>query len=315
MYDGNQPAMITEDEFERVQQIIDPTHTTRPKSKTYDFQLRNLFKCGECGFAITAERKFKNIKSTGERKEYVYYHCTGKNKQRKCNQPHLHVSEDQLIKQIKEKLFKYTIDPAFYQLAIKALAEEEDEIVAKDQSKTISRDSAIEKASQAITNLRRMRYNGEADDDAWYFAEMNSLEKNLETLQKDRNKAEYKSRNWREVANEVFTFARYAKEDFDSDDLEKKRTVIIKLGEKLSILDRTIQFTPNKYFIPIEKMNKKLKLAPEMVRTDSQQGEIGSIDLKNLDWLPQLDSNQVILPPELGSLHTSLHLLVCVVLP
>lgn len=50
---------------------------------------------------------------------------------------------------------------------------------------------------------------------------MSELENSLEMLQKDRNNAEYKARNWREVADEVFTFARYAKEDFDSDDLEK----------------------------------------------------------------------------------------------
>lgn len=310
IYDGNHPAMITEEEFERVQRIIDPVHTTRPKDRTYDFQLRNLFKCGECDFAITAEKKYKNIKSTGERKEYIYYHCTGKNKHINCNQPRLHVTEDKLMRQVKEKLSKYTIDPAFYELAIKALAEEEDEVVVKDQAKTSSRDNAIEKANQAIANLRRMRYNGEADDDAWYFAEMSILEKNLTTLQKDRNKAEYKARNWREVADEVFTFARYAKEDFDGDDLEKKRTVIIKLGEKLSILDRTIQFTPNKYFIPIEKMNDELNNAQNMVRTEnntekialkSKKTPVGSLAVPNesasyLDvntsWLRQLGSNQ-----------------------
>lgn len=310
IYDGNHPAMITQKEYERVQEIIDPIHTTRPKDRTYDFQLRNLFKCGECGFAITAEKKYKNIKSTGERKEYIYYHCTGKNKLKKCNQPHLHVAEDELIRQIKEKLSKYTIDPAFYKLAIKALAEEEDEVVYKDQAQTNSRDKAIEKATQAIVNLRRMRYNGEANDDAWYFAEMATLEKDLETLQKDRNEAEYKARNWREVADEVFTFARYAKEDFDGDDLEKKRTVIVKLGEKLSILDRTIQFTPNKYFIPIEKMNEKQNNAQGMVRTKnhtenitlkSKKTPVGSLAIPNesasfLDvntsWLRGLDSNQ-----------------------
>jgi site-specific DNA recombinase len=291
-YPGNQPALVTEDEFERVQQIIDPTHTTRPKDKTYDFLLRGLFKCGECGFAITAEEKHKDIKPTGERRYYTYYHCTGKNKKQKCSQARLHVNEDKLISQIKEKLSKYTVDPYFYQLAVEALAQEEDEIVTKDQAQTTSRDKAIEKAEQAIANLRRMRYNGEADDDAWYLAEMDSLEKNLEALQKDRNKAEYKARNWREVADEVFTFARYAKEDFDGDDLEKKRTVIVKMGEKLTLLDRTIQFTPNKYFIPIEKMNERLLQSPEMVRTGSQLGETGSNNVLNLAWLRGLDSNQ-----------------------
>jgi site-specific DNA recombinase len=286
IYSGNQPAMVTEDEFERVQQIIDPIHTTRPKDKTYNFLMRNLFKCGECSFAITAEQKYKTIKSTGERKAYIYYHCTGKNKQTKCSQPHMHVAEDELIRQIKEKLSRYTIAPGFYKLAIKALAEQEDEIVTKDQAQTDSRDKAIEKAKKSISNLREMRYKGEADDDAWYFDEMTKLESNLEMLQKDRNKAECNARNWREIADEVFNFARYAKEDFDADDLEKKRTVISKMGEKLTILDRTIQFTPNKYFIPIEEMNERLLQAPDMVRTGSRQGETGYNDVLNLAWLP-----------------------------
>lgn len=224
LYPGNHPAMISEEEFERVQQIIDPTHTTRPKDKTYNFQLRNLFRCGECGFAITAEQKRKSIKSTGEVKEYVYYHCTGKNKNIKCTQPKLHVNEDVLVDQIKDKLNKFTIDPDFYKLAIEALAQEEDEVVEKYTDQSDRHDKAIARTQNAINNLRRMRYNGEADDDSWYYAEMQTLDTKLEELQQKRNKNEYKARDWRAKADEVFTFARYAKEDFDNGDLEKKRS-------------------------------------------------------------------------------------------
>lgn len=292
LFNGTHTPMITEAEFEKVQQIIDPSHTTRPKDPETNFMLRNLFKCGECGFAITAERKYKTIKKTGERKAYIYYHCTGKNKKVKCTQPHSHVEETGLVKQIKEKLAKFAIVPDFYKLAIEALAQEEDEVVAKDQAKTLAHAKAIEKAQQAINNLRRMRYNGEADDDSWYFAEMKSLEDKLETLQGKRNESEYKARNWREVANEAFTFARYAQEDFESNDLEKQRTVVARLGTNLTIKDRTIQFTPNKYFIPIEKMNESQIQLPETVRTDFQQGEIGSEPDQSLVWLRRLDSNQ-----------------------
>ena len=84
-----------------------------------------------------------------------------------------------------------------------------------------------------------------------------------------------KARDWRAKADEVFTFARYAKEDFDSDDLEKKRTVVVMLGEKLTILDRTIQFTPNKYFLPIEEMNNKQKELEDTVRTEKNDKNNG----------------------------------------
>lgn len=291
LYPGNHPAMITEEEFERVQQIIDPSHTTRPKDKIFNFQLRNLFLCGECGFAITVEQKQKLIKSTGETRTYIYYHCTGKNKSIKCTQPQRHVTEDELLKQIKEKLAKFTIDPDFYKLAVEALAQQEDEVVEKDNAKTLAHEKAIEKAQRSITNLRRMRYAGEADDDSWYFAEMQTLEDELERLQDARNKDEYRARNWRAVADETFTFARYAKEDFDSDDLEKKRSVVMKLGEKLTILDRTIQFTPNKYFIPLEQMNEREQLAVDMVRTNDLQRESHTFQHGSLSWLRGEDSN------------------------
>lgn len=307
LFDGTHTPMVTEAEFEKVQQIIDPSHTTRPKDPDTNFMLRNLFKCGECGFAITAERKYKTIKKTGKRKVYIYYHCTGKNKQVKCTQPHSHVEETELVKQIKEKLSKFTIHPDFYKLAIETLAQEEDEVVAKDQAKTLAHTKAIEKAKQSIDNLRRMRYQGEADDDSWYFAELKTLEDKLETLQSKRNESEYKARNWREVADETFTFARYAQEEFESDDLEKQRTVVARLGLNLTIKDRTIQFTPNKYFIPIEKMNEQMSQLEGMVRTENNDAQkskntpvgvlaipdesTSTIDL-NTSWLRQLGSNQ-----------------------
>lgn len=273
LFRGTHTPMITKEEFEKVQQIIDPSHTARPKDPDTNFMLRNLFKCGECGFAITAERKYKTIKKTGERKFYIYYHCTGKNNLIKCSQPHTHVSETELVQQIKDRLSMFTIDPDFYKLAIEALAQEEDEVVAKDQAKTQAHNKAIEKKKQAINNLRRMRYSGEADDDSWYYAEMKTLEDELETLQGKRNDDEYQARNWRELANEMFTFARYAKEDFESDDLEKQRTVVAKLGANLTIMDRTIQFTPNKYFVPIEEMNKRRNNPSDIVRTENNDAQ------------------------------------------
>jgi site-specific DNA recombinase len=292
IYPGNHPAMITEEEFEKVQQIIDPSHTTRPKDKTYNFQLRNLFLCGECGFAITVEQKQKLIKSTGETKTYIYYHCTGKNKNIKCAQPKTHVTEDELLNQIKDKLSKFTIDPDFYKLAIERLAQEEDEVVEKNDAKTLAHERAIKKAETSITNLRRMRYSGEANDDSWYFAEVQTLENELERLQNARNKDEYRARNWRAVADETFTFARYAKEDFDGDDLEKKRSIVMKLGEKLTILDRTIQFNPNKNFIPLEQMIENENQAREMVRTDDLQIKSPAFQHGSLSWLRGLGSNQ-----------------------
>ena len=164
----------------------------------------------------------------------------------------------------------------------------------KDQAKKLAREKAIDKKNQAIANLRRMRYSGEADDDSWYFAEMQTLEDALVSLQKQRNDAEYRARDWRAMADETFTFARYAKEDFDGDDLEKKRSVIVKLGEILTIKDRTIKFTPNKYFIPLETMNEQNN-SLNMVRianNSSAKTKTDAIASVNNSWLRRSGSNR-----------------------
>ena len=69
----------------------------------------------------------------------------------------------------------------------------------------------------------------------------------------------------------IFMFARYAKEDFDGDDWERKRAVIKRLGVDLRFNGRTIQFTPVKYLVPIEKQYPELKEQFELARTDSKQ--------------------------------------------
>lgn len=66
-------------------------------------------------------------------------------------------------------------------------------------------------------------------------------------------------------------FARYAKEDFDSDNLERKRAVIKIIGADLKLSHRTIQFTPVKYLVPVAEKYPELKQQFELARTDSGQ--------------------------------------------
>ena len=62
-----------------------------------------------------------------------------------------------------------------------------------------------------------------------------------------------------------------AKEDFDSDDLERKRLVIKQLGADLKLSGRTIEFTPVKCLAPVAEGQDSLKAKKEAARTASQQ--------------------------------------------
>lgn len=94
---------------------------------------------------------------------------------------------------------------------------------------------------------------------AFFLTEQEDIKKEIDELEADREKIKTATNNWRDKANDIFMFARYTKEDFDSDNLERKRTIIKKLGADLKLSGRTIQFTPVKYLVPIEKQYPELK--------------------------------------------------------
>ena len=270
IYNGNHPGMITEAEFEKVQQMLDPKHSSRPQKDPYDFVLRGMLKCSECGYSIVTEKKFKKLRD-GTVKEYHYCHCCGKNPKKKCKFKSTYIREEDLVQQIKDELSKYTIDEDFYNLAIQAL-EEEDEIEVAEQNKKIgSYDKQIQDKKNQLDSLMRSVYRGLITDQAFFINEQKSIKDDIDALRKERENVLTTANNWREKAMDIFMFARYAKEDFDSDDWERKRTVIKKLGADLRLSGRTIQFTPVKYLVPIEKQYPELKKQFELARTDSQQ--------------------------------------------
>lgn len=290
IYNGNHPPMVTEEEFERMQEILKPHHTSRPQKDPYQFLLRGMLTCTECGYAIVTEKKFKKLKD-GTIREHRYCHCCDKNPHERCKNRSIYIREEELIKQIKDELSKYTIDEDFFRLAVEALAEEDDIEVAKQNDEIAKYNRLIAQKKNELDGLRRSVYRGIITDNAFFLSEQESLEKDIVVLEQERDKVLTVAHDWRETATDIFMFARYAKEDFDSDDWEKKRAVIKRLGADLKLSGRTIQFTPIKYLVPIEKAYPELKEKYNLARTDLQQMKK---DLKEdliSEWYTQEDSN------------------------
>ena len=288
--EGNHKPMVTNAEFEKVQAYINPGYTTRPKDKDYPFIFRGMFICGDCGFAVTTQRKIKKL-ADGTESAHIYCHCTGRRKGYSCTQKSIYTRENVFIEQVKNRLSRFTIDPGFYQLAIEALAEENDDEIAKQQAVIDNQQKSIKDKENEIHGLQRMRYRGECPDDNFYASEMKKLESELKSLQKARNKTEIESRDWRKLANETFTFARYAKEDFESDDLEKQRIVPRRLGQNLTVLDGKIEFTPVKYLVPIEEAYPALFDEMSAVRTMPEQMKKASEEAVISKWYTRQDLN------------------------
>lgn len=287
---GNHIPLVTEEEFNKVQSIIDPKFTTRPKDVEYAFLFRGLLKCSDCGFSIVTTRKTKRLKDGTER-SYTYCHCSGRRKDYHCSQKSIFTREHEISKQIAEHLSMITIAPNFYKLAIEALAEMNDDEILSQQAIVSSREKSIAIKKAEIQELTRMRYRGECPDDEFYSAEMKVLESELEKLHAARNSSEASARDWRVLANETFTFARYAKEDFESDNMDNKRRVLVQLGQNLVIEDGILRFTPNKYLTHIHHAYPELSKAHEAVGTDSDKRKnVAKNDAYSL-WYTRYDSN------------------------
>ena len=290
-YNGNHPAMISSAQFEQMQDILDPSrHNSRPKNDPYEFVLRGMLTCAECGYAIVTEKKYKKLKD-GTTKEYRYCHCCGKNPNHKCKNRAIYVSEDELVKQIRDELCRYTIDEDFYQLAVEALAEEDLVEVTEQNEKMASINNELAKKKHELDSLRRAVYTGVITDNAFFLSEQESLNKEIDRLEEARSRVVTVANDWKQVANDTFMFARYAKEDFDSDDWERKRTVIKRLGADLKLSGRTIQFTPVKYLVPVAKNQESLKAKKEAARTAPEQMKKGLKEDLNSFWCARLDSN------------------------
>lgn len=248
VYNGNHPALISDEEYDRVQQLLGGLHNTRPQKEELSFVTKGMLKCAKCEYAVVVERV---TKKSG--KEYIYCHCSGKRKKFKCDQKRINTSEHEILDQIRDELAKYTIDPNFYKLAIEALSEEEQQRVNERDSRLQELKKEQDKKRSELDGLRRMRYTGELTDQVWFMEESEKIQTRIDELEKNINTVETAVKDWRKYADQAFMFARYAKEDFDNGDPERMRYVMKALGAELKLLDRTVIFTPVKYLISIKK--------------------------------------------------------------
>ncbi|MBP5204770.1 hypothetical protein J6Z37_00510, partial [Candidatus Saccharibacteria bacterium] len=201
------------------------------------------------------------------------------------------VPEQEILNQVRNELSKYTIDQKFFDLAIEALAEEEDRRVAERDTRVEELNKKKNGVENELTGLRRMRYRGEISDQAWFLDEERRLQDQIDALDKQINTVESATKNWRKIADDVFMFARYAKEDFDSGDPKRMQYVMKTLGAEMKLSGRTVVFTPVKYLIPIKNAVSNAPSISESGRTCPEQGSDTANGSTSSEWWSVRGSN------------------------
>lgn len=111
LYESKDPALISMDLFERVQDRLDGHHDTR--ANTHDFAFSGLIRCAHCGMAITAELR---------KQKYIYYHCSTNCQKEK------YVREERLVELYGQVLRELCLGPELLALATRVLLESRETI-------------------------------------------------------------------------------------------------------------------------------------------------------------------------------------------
>ncbi len=255
LYQGNHQPMITLEEYDRVQFLLGKKG--KPRAKTHSFAFTGMIHCAECGCMYTATEKNKFIKTTGQFKTYVYYHCTKKKKEIDCinSRP---VTLEKIEAQIEAEIFKYTIMPEFLAWGLEALNIEREKETGDKTKIHTQQQTSLREAEKELGNLTRMRYK-ELIDDETFVQERNDLKNTITKLTHQLSATTDHSEKYIELTERTLHFATYARRSFAKGTLDEKREILLTLGSNCAVKEKKLFIEAFEWLTIIEKQYPPLQ--------------------------------------------------------
>lgn len=283
------PAMVTIEEFNKVQEMLGKKSFRRPVEPK-PFAYRGAISCGKCNASVTAEEKTQIICTQCKKKfhlgkkteacpscgmlikkmknptilNYKYYRCTGK--KQPCQQSHKNVTEKELERQFGELLDRHTILPQFQEWALDVLKSQNEEVDAAAVLAT--QDRAIEALHAESKGLISMAAQKLISADEFKDSKA-ELDAKIKQLEKDRSDAAQRATDWYDEAERAFDLAVHGRERFINGDIDAKREVLAGLGQNLTLLGGKLHFEPHPWVALIENGYHELEAEYERVRTQN----------------------------------------------
>ena len=287
-YPAEFPAMITQDEYDKVQTILGtrgyPHLATRK-----EFALRGFMRCGECGCMITAQAKTKKLKDGGET-VHRYYHCTGK--RGGCSQvkTYSYKKEDDLYDELNVLLDSYELTPQLEEWAMQSFREMADE-ESKDRTSVniIQSATAISVESQ-LDNLLDMASKKLIDNNE-YERKSKQLKAELKEIHEGQADTANRAENWYEFATKTFERLTNANDNFVAGGILDKKYILLSIGQNPILFEGKLQITPFEWLEPVRLNIKSIREQLDMVRTLPQQIQKAFEEAVRLNWQGHTESN------------------------
>ncbi len=293
LYQGQHPAMLTDEEFNLLQDIVEGR--TKGKPHKHNSALNGMINCGECRYCVTVETHTKHYKN-GNSQVFAYYRCTKKNRENKCSQPYL--SSTKLEGQITNELVQLELVPEFAALAFEAL----EKVKTTDNNVAVSSHEALQKALEGVTkrinNLVSLKISPDNSDGTLLSDQEFADRKRVLLIEKEKITKQLEqtapgNNEWADIAKESFEFGLLAAQRFENDDPDDKKVIFRTVGSNPILLDQKLQFQLRYLFIRYKKGIKKtkLKMNPLVPEKSALKRAKTKYYLKSSLWCPREDLN------------------------
>ena len=278
MYQGQHKAMLTDAEFNLLQDILDGK--SKGRLQKHDFALNGIIQCGECKYCITAQEHTKKYKN-GTQQTFGYYCCTNKGEV-KCGQPYTPTTK--LEGQFSNELGQFEdIDKEFVDWAYEALDEtkEKGQEVNKNSSEALQ--TTLDGVNRRIDNLIALKISPDNDgsllSDSEFADRKRELMMEKEQIARQLSKSNPNSSDWADVARDAFEFALLAKQRFENGGSIDKKVIFKAIGVNPILLDQKLDYQPRFVFLKIKEGIKKTN--DESNRRDPEKSPSDRANLRN----------------------------------
>jgi DNA invertase Pin-like site-specific DNA recombinase len=233
-YEGKHKPIIDKSTFDKVQQILKERAKPRKTKALLDFPFRAIFKCGECGRAVTGEQ---HIKKSGL--IFRYYRCT--KKKTMCQQEY--IREEELSRQIDKIISKFAWPKIWFSKMLDQVEKWKNE---KEQFVEVSIKplrEELRKIEAKISKLLDAHLERLLEADEYHNKKAELLEKKVILKQKIAQIGQ-KGNGWLEPLENWLKEVNQVQNLISRNNLREKGKFLRKIGSNLKILDGKIVFTP-----------------------------------------------------------------------
>jgi DNA invertase Pin-like site-specific DNA recombinase len=268
---GVHQAMLTLDEFDRVQALLGSKG--KPRKQEHEFPFTGLMQCATCGCAITAETKTKYIKSTKQVKYFTYYRCSRRHntKDFKCTEPT--ITAPKLIEQFQTIAGTIALPKEIIDWAIDVIDSNETVVQQEQAHLQSSRSKDIQSKEKQIDKLIEMCSNDLLTVEEFKSKKL-KLVQEIQQL-KQFNEQQIETSKRLELIKDAFVFAVNVPSLLNSSDMKVQRLAAKKLCSSYSLQNAELQYELQPWYKSFQNYHSEImeRLEPNEMLSNKEKSE------------------------------------------